>query len=238
MNAGGKARGADFSSAQPLSEVERVAHGLDFAFVKATQGTDYTNPLLAGQTNLLKKLGVRVGFYHLLQAGVDGALQWDFFEHQLVTIVGAGGAPLVLDYEMAGTTDAQARAFIRRGRQRGYRVGVYGGYTIVNRPLGQAWRWVAYWSSQPPRVRWDVWQFSDGGGRQDYNVFRGDKVELAAWWTRQGAHRGRRHRLRWWLHDEDTHTALGPYRVAAVGPAFLAYALTHRHSRRYRLVRK
>lgn len=229
-----RARGADFSSAQTLEHVVKVAAGLDFAFVKATQGVNYVNPLLHSQTHVLGTAGARVGYYHFLDPGSDGASQWDYFE---AAIAGLRRAPVALDFEAKGTTDAQARAFIKRGRQRGYRVGLYGSQATCRKRLGQSWRWVAYWASEPPPIRFDVWQFTNGGGHQDYDVFAGDKAELARWWERhsQPLHRKL---LRWWLHDDTTHVAKGPYRLAAAAAAFAAYALRHPGSRTYTLDRK
>lgn len=231
-----RARGADFSSSQSLAEVSQaIDRGLDFAFVKASQGVDYLNPLLDTQASTLRRRGVPVGYYHFLQAAVDGASQWDRFE---AAIGHLPRGPVALDYEQSGTTDAQARAFIARGRQRGYRVGVYGGEQVTRRRLGQAWRWVAKWSQTPPVSRWDVWQFTDGGGRQDYDVFNGGKAALRAWWVKQSAPRRRVVRPGWWLTDERTKTALGPLWGVAVGPAFFRYSRRHPRSRLYTLEHK
>lgn len=230
-----RARGADFSSAQQVDEVARVSMGLDFAFVKATQGVSYVNPLLHSQAHVLATAGVLVGYYHFLDPGSDGASQWDFFE---ASIAGRPRSPVALDYEAKGTTDAQARAFILRGRQRGYRVGLYGSRTVCRRRLRQSWRWVAYWAAKPPPGRFDVWQFTDGGGRQDFDVFAGDKAMLARWWQEQVTPLRHKPRLRWWLHDDTGQVARGPYRLAAAGAAFVRYALGHPHSRTYTLERK
>lgn len=230
-----RARGADFSSAQTFDEVAAIAKTIDFAFVKATEGVNYVNPLFVHQVLELARAGVHVGYYHFLDPATDGAVQWDHFEQ---TIGGRLRRPVALDYEAKGTTDAQARAFIRRGRQRGYRVGLYGGSHIVTRRLGQAWRWVAYWSKTPPPVRFDVWQFTDGDGRQDYNVFRSDKQRLALWWSKQSQPQRRKVRPRWWLTDLDAKTALGPYWLVQLAPRLLAYARSHPKSRRYELERK
>lgn len=219
-----KARGADFSSAQPLAEVEAVAGHLHFAFVKATQGTSYRNPLLVDQARALHAKGVLVGYYHFLQAGEDGARQWDYFRQCLA---GLPSAPVALDYEMAGTTDAQARAFIRRGHADGYHVGLYGGENIIRRRLGHDWSWLAYWAAEPPpRSRWQVWQFTDGNGRQDYDVFNGSSAELRPWWVTMSRSRpARRVRRRWWFHD--AHATRGPFFLAGLATRFPMYARRH-----------
>lgn len=210
-----RAHGADFSSAQTLEEVVQVARHVDFAFVKASEGGDYVNPLLHSTAHALKTAGVLVGYYHFLAPGPGGADQWDHFEAALGPLRG----PVCLDWEAKGTTVVQARDFIARGRQRGYRVGVYGSAPTCHRPLGQAWRWIASWGTTPPRAPWDVWQFTSSDNRQDYNVFNGDKAKLARWWKK---HTAKTPQLRWWLH-EGARTK-GPYRLAAgVAAAFVAY---------------
>lgn len=232
-----RARGADFSSAQSVDETAKVARTIDFAFVKATQGTDYVNPVLHSQVHMLRTAGVLVGYYHFLDPASSGAAQWDHFELELV---GMTRGPVAIDYEASGTTDAQARAFIRRGRQRGFKVGLYGGEHLFGRARlirlgGPSWSWVAYWSSKPPPVGFDVWQFTDGAGRQDYNVFRGGRGLLEAWWKRQSAPRRRKVRLRWWLTDTRAGVALGPFLLAGACARLLAYNRRHPASHAYTL---
>ncbi|WP_340376438.1 GH25 family lysozyme [Streptomyces sp. SS7] len=43
--------------------------GVDFVFVKATEGTWYTNPKMAAQVSRARSAGVVVGFYHFLRKG-------------------------------------------------------------------------------------------------------------------------------------------------------------------------
>lgn len=231
-----RARGSDFSSWQPVDEVARIAPSISFAFVKATEGLDYLNPLFAQQVHELHRHGVHVGYYHFLDPAADAVAQWDHFEQ---SIAGKVRAPVALDYEAKGATDAQAKAFIRRGRQRGYRVGLYGSETVCKRRLGQAWRWVAKWSDKPPVSRWDVWQFTNGHGRQDYNVYAGDLHHLRAWWQRQSDPLRRKVRPRWWLTDLDHSNApQGPLWLVQVGARLLAYARAHPGSHLYTLERK
>jgi hypothetical protein len=231
-----KARGADFSSAQTVEHVQGLAGGLDFAFVKATEGTDYVNPRFKDQVQAMRERHRLAGYYHFLAPGADPVRQWDHFE-STISLSGLGRAPVALDYEAAGTSDAEARAFIRRGRQRGFRVGLYGGESICRRRLGQSWRWVAKWSKTPPAIAYDVWQWSDGFGRQDYNVFHADAHALDHWWAVQSRRRERR-KVRWWLHDETTGSVHGPYRLAALVAVLAGYLAKHPRTRGVLLERK
>jgi GH25 family lysozyme M1 (1,4-beta-N-acetylmuramidase) len=232
-----RARGADFSSYQGAAGVRTaLRHGLDFGIVKLTQGVDYVNPYWREQAGLLRAHGCAVGLYHFLEPHIDGAHQWDHFEHAGIGLV---GSVLAVDHEsLSGVVPADevARAFIRRGKQRGYRVGRYGSTgTTMRYSLGEDWRWVAKWAATPPAGKWDVWQF-DGSG-QDLNVFRGDRAALHAWAAKMSVRTVAKPKARWWIHDLAGGHALGPYRLAAVAPAFLAYAARHPHAAHYSLER-
>jgi hypothetical protein len=181
-----------------------------------------------------------VGIYPPLEPHVDGAAQWDHFERAAQShLVGLHGVLLAVDHEpLSGVlpADAVARAFIRRGQARGYKVGRYGSAGQTMRyVLGENWRWVAEWGSSPPLVRWDVWQFS-GAGKQDWNVFRGDRAQLHAWAVTMST--PVKPKPRWWLHDAHTGKTLGPFRLARLGPALVYYAARHSSSRSYTLERR
>lgn len=85
----GGVRGVDVSSWQhpadaPIdwSAVKRA--GVEFAIVKATQGTTYVNPWLAEDLDGARAAGLLVGAYHYVEAGVDGAAQGAHFVGSLV----------------------------------------------------------------------------------------------------------------------------------------------------------
>ncbi|MFD8480542.1 GH25 family lysozyme [Kitasatospora sp. NPDC059673] len=59
-------KGIDVSSYQPAA---LSTNGLSFAFVKATEGTDYVNPKQAAQSQSARGSGLVVGFYHFLRPG-------------------------------------------------------------------------------------------------------------------------------------------------------------------------
>lgn len=240
------ARGADFSSFQDDAAMTAALHrGLHFGIVKATEGVDYTNPRARTQVARLETSGAHVALYHFLRHDVDGARQWDYFEAQAGHWgrgVQGRSYPVACDQETDRgvlVPDHVARAFIRRGQQRGWKVGRYGDARVMGRGLGEDWRWYARWAGTPPRGRWDIWQFSSAGG-QDWNVFHGDALELARWWTAMSspAKRKRTPPRRWWLRDELHARALGPYRLPAVPAVLLAYAARHPKVARLELVRK
>jgi hypothetical protein len=237
-----RARGADFSSYQDLTATRAaIAQGVEFGIVKLTEGLGYVNPLAPAQLELLREHGAVVAVYHFLSHDVDGARQWDHFEAHLPGV----RCPVAVDHEPdRGVTpsDVTVREFIRRGHQRGHKVGRYGSLNVMTRKLGEDWRWIAKWSPQAPALGWDVWQFADGPG-PDWNLFNGDAGELRHWADTMAATTHPRRRqlqppARWWLHDELATRALGPYRLPRVGAALLAYALRHSRSNRYTIERK
>lgn len=238
------AKGADFSNFQDLAAISHAIHaeGIAFAFVKTSEGASYTNPSARAQIGQLEGAGVRVGLYHFLTHDIDGARQWDHFETTLQW-TRVHGPVVACDQETDEhgvlVPDEVARAFIRRGEQRGYKVGRYGDARVMRRNLGEAWRWFARWAATPPPGRWDVWQFSDGGGRQDWNVFHGTVHELDLWWSAHAKPlESKLAPLRWWIHDELHKTALGPLRLAQVPARLLVYAVRHPKTGSYELVRK
>jgi GH25 family lysozyme M1 (1,4-beta-N-acetylmuramidase) len=69
--------------------------GLDFAFVKATEGTGYVNPKMGRQAATARTAGLALGFYHFLHAGNVAAQAAYFVEHAPVL----QGDMLVCDWE-------------------------------------------------------------------------------------------------------------------------------------------
>lgn len=232
------APGADFSSAQDFAALERaISKGIAFAFVKATEGATYANPLFASQCGRLGQHEVIVGAYHFLAHDVDGAAQWDHFEH---TLGPHFRGPVACDQETDRgvlVPDAVAHAFIRRGHQRGFKVGRYGDSRVIGRNLGEDWKWSASWTSRPPAGPWAVWQFSDGGGKQDWNVFNGTRAELSLWARRMGTRRVAKP-VRWWLHDDFRQVARGPYRLPQLAAVLVGYLTRNPRTYALRLVRK
>jgi GH25 family lysozyme M1 (1,4-beta-N-acetylmuramidase) len=236
-----RARGVDLASYQSLTETREILadHLVNFGIVKATQGLTYRNPLADRQVGMLHAHGAVVGLYHYLDQ-TDGTRQWDHFESACRQIAGTIRILVAVDYEgstVSAHGDAVCKAFIRRGKQRGYHVGLYGSSSVARRNFGQAWTWAAWWSASPPPFRWDVWQFADQPVC-DWNVFRGDLAALHAFAVTHGhIHRvAKKPPLRWWIHDNNAQRSLGPFRSAPLMLArFVPYAFRHPNSRNYTL---
>ncbi|MFJ5532474.1 GH25 family lysozyme [Streptomyces sp. NPDC093261] len=120
-------RGIDVSSYQPPTP---DLSGLDFLFVKVTQGLSYENPEWVSQRQDARDHGLVVGFYHYPEIANSAAAEADFFLSKINLVA---GDILCLDWEWYGqsVTDAEARAYkdawIARVRQKapGHRIVVY-----------------------------------------------------------------------------------------------------------------
>lgn len=112
--------GVDVSSHQPTGF---GTSGLDFAVIKITEGTTYTNPNWVGQRTTARNAGLVTGFYHF---GRPGSMteQADFFLSKIALVPGDF---LAFDWEDIGVSCAQKDAWIRyvQGRAPGHRVILY-----------------------------------------------------------------------------------------------------------------
>lgn len=99
-------KGIDVSSYQ--SESYATA-GLDFVFVKATEGTSYVNPKMTAQAARARKAGLVLGFYHFLRPG-DMKAQAAYFVAKAASVE---GDILAADWEDPGVSCAQKDIFVR-----------------------------------------------------------------------------------------------------------------------------
>jgi GH25 family lysozyme M1 (1,4-beta-N-acetylmuramidase) len=208
QSSGSPVRGLDVSSHQKAVEWSRVAaRGADFAYVKASESTYYTNPYFSQQYNGSREAGLTRGAYHFaIPSNSGGAAQADYF-------VAHGGAwssdgrtlPGMLDLEgnpygprCYGLTNAQMviwiKGFVTEYHADTSRYPVI--YTnaswwqdctansrafVSTDPL-----WIAHYASHAgplPRgwQHYTFWQDADAGrfpGDQD--VFNGSPAQLAA----------------------------------------------------------
>ncbi len=169
-----QARGIDLSHHQGPVDWERVAaDGIEFVWLKATEGATYTDPTYADHRRRAAEAGLQVGGYHYFSICGDGAAQAEHF----VQVVGDQSdattwlAP-ALDVELDPACEptraellARLRDFLRvaeagTGRklvvyafpdlERRYRIA-----TALDRP-----QWVRRLGSREPHGNWLVWQKS------------------------------------------------------------------------------
>lgn len=104
-------QGIDVASYQPNNVDPK---GLGFVFVKATQGTNYTNPKAVTQSKTARK-GAVVGFYHFMQPGDSVTAQVAYFKSRDLV---QPGDLIAVDWEglngswaSSADKDAMLRAF-------------------------------------------------------------------------------------------------------------------------------
>ncbi|MGW0822506.1 GH25 family lysozyme [Streptomyces sp. NPDC002845] len=113
-------KGVDVASYQAT---DFSTKGLDFAFVKITEGTSYTNPKWVAQRGTARDAGLVTGFYHFVRPGSMTA-QADYF---LSKINLRAGDILALDWEDPGVSCAEKDAWLKYVKRKapGHRVILY-----------------------------------------------------------------------------------------------------------------
>jgi lysozyme len=194
-------RGIDVSHHQGAVDWAAVrASGIDFAFIKASEGADHLDREFARNWANARAAGVARGAYHFFTFCKPGRAQAENF----VSAVGDsfGELPPAADVEFVGNcTKSQGAAFVRRElheflgaveRASGRRPALYFTGAARARILEAEFDDYAAWPrslwGEPSRAtapRWDFWQFADNvrvpGVRTlvDMNVFRGSRAEFA-----------------------------------------------------------
>lgn len=180
-------KGIDVSSYQ--SETYSTS-GLDFVFVKATEGTSYVNPKQHRQAATARTAGLALGFYHFLWPG-DPEAQARYFVDKCASV---HGDMLVCDWETTqggAPSNGEKDAFLRAVKQlRGdtHKIGLYCNrdYWLTRDKTSYAadFLWIADpTAAGKPRIQaqWTFHQYSTSGGL-DRNVGRFDsRAKLLSW---------------------------------------------------------
>jgi lysozyme len=186
----------------PLSWAAVKGAGHSFAFVKATEGSGYTNPYFASDWAGTRNAGLLRGAYHFARPSVGSAVgQARHFIAVAGTARGAGDLPPVLDLEQSGgLSPAQlttwTRQFLTETRRltgrtpivytypHFWRTSMAGTRAFTDYPL-----WIASYTSaatpvMPAWSRWTFWQYSSTStvagiaGKADMNRFNGSLTDL------------------------------------------------------------
>jgi GH25 family lysozyme M1 (1,4-beta-N-acetylmuramidase) len=182
--------GADVSHHQPALDLARAKQaGLDFLYHKATEGDTFVDPEYTARRAQAKKAGVPFGAYHFARAEYLARRTDAKAEARRFIAVAKpkpGDLRPALDLETSeGLTPGQLKAWAREFSDEVHRL------TGVRPVLYSPWvlglaltKWVPRYNDQnePPRIPWDIWQFSNGDlgkpdtfpglGRVDLNTFR------------------------------------------------------------------
>ncbi|WP_457518856.1 glycoside hydrolase family 25 protein [Streptomyces sp. TE33382] len=158
--------GVDISAYQPSFDTD----GLDFVFIKATEGRSYVNPALSAQVKRARDAECVVGFYHFLWPG-NVADQAAYF---LSKAPEKAGDLLAVDWEETGdgtrASNAEKDRFIREVKRLrpGHRVLLYcnRSFWLNHDTTSYAGDglWIAdYVSAGKPRIEasWRIHQYTD-----------------------------------------------------------------------------
>jgi lysozyme len=181
--AGDVVKGIDVSHYDGTIDWAKVkASGIDFAFMKATQGTTFVDPDFATNWKDAGAAGVIRGAYHYLQPELDATAQADFFI-ATAGMPATGDLPMALDLEVLDNlTGAQvaaaAQTFLARVQAKTGRVPVV--YTSARfwgtlgtpgpspTPFQPYALWDAQWTTACPNMpapwmTWTFWQYASTG---------------------------------------------------------------------------
>ena len=186
-------RGADISHHQKRIEWDTVAthKELDFVFVKATEGGDYTDSLYCYNWEEIHRVGIMRGAYHFFRpfsCGVDQAAHF-----LSVTDMQPGDLPPVLDVEtLDAATPDDLRQEVRNWlvtveQQLGVRPILYSNQHFFERYLAADFAhyplWIARYADEEPVLSngnsWHFWQHTNEGciegisQKVDLNFYRG-----------------------------------------------------------------
>lgn len=167
--------------------------GLDFVFVKATQGTTYINPKQGRQTATARTAGLALGFYHFLVGGnIPG--QARYFVEKCASLP---GDMLVCDWETPppgqgrAATNAEKDAFIREVKRLrpGHKVGLYCNTDFWKNRDTTSYAGDFLWIADPnhpagkPGIKasWRFHQYSISGGTDRNVAVFVDRKALRAW---------------------------------------------------------
>lgn len=177
---------ASYQSSRPSTK------GLDFVFIKATEGTGYVNPRMVSQASHARAAGCVVGFYHFIRPGnIKG--QARYFVEKACSL---RGDPLWCDWEDPGVSCHDKDTFIKeviRLRGDSHRVGLYcsQNYWLTHDNTSYAGDalWLANYNGRPghPGIQadWKFHQYTSTPVDKNYGAFR-DRAALRAW--AEGSH--------------------------------------------------
>ena len=168
-------RGVDVSHHQGQVQWQRVRRDrIAFAYLKATEGSGFTDPLFQPGARAARSAGLRVGGYHYFSLCSPGAPQAEHFAGVLASAP-ARSMPPAVDLELLGNCSDpppraelldEVRGFIDEVERRtGQQVVVYAypEFEARYRFAGALHRrqWVRRIGNRPPARDWYIWQKDD-----------------------------------------------------------------------------
>ena len=187
-------RGIDISRHNGEVNFKKVKEsGIDFVFIKATEGISHKDKLFAKNYEEARRAGLKVGAYHFFRFDKDGV-------EQALNFLGAVGPRypelgLVIDVESTGNPDnitteeikQRLSAMVEYMNLLGHRVMIYtnfeGYYKYIEEILPGFPLWICRFKENPIMAEWTFWQYDHHGkvngvkGDVDLNAFCGSRQE-------------------------------------------------------------
>lgn len=142
--------------------------GIDFAFIKATEGGDWIDPLFSENWVQAREAGLEVSAYHFFRTCTDGVLQAENF---LATVPADADLPLAIDIEGHGqcsqaVSQEQVRSEVLKmidliEAERGPIIFyVLSGFEYLEDITNSRQQWQRSLWNRPDNDEWLVWQYS------------------------------------------------------------------------------
>lgn len=186
--------GADVSNYQGSIDWDTVSNYLDFAIVKATEGTGFYDPWFDRNWSEMSRVGVIRGAYHFARPNLDPIAQADYFLNAVQPQ--SGDIQVCLDLEVTGGLNPPAlwswvQAFVGEVQNwTGRSPCIYTSPSFWTSQVGNPTDnldcplWIAHWGVTRPTVprawsTWTFWQWTSSGsvpgiaGRVDQDRFNG-----------------------------------------------------------------
>ena len=200
MPAGYRVHGIDVSHYQGdidwkmLGQTRQGQFPIQFIFMKATEGGDYTDDRFAANFDSARVHGFVRGAYHFYNPKTDANKQADFFIQSVK--LEPGDLPPVLDIEKKGKDmkklQADLKVWLRKVENHyGVKPIIYASYKFKTRYLNDSVfntypYWIAHYYVDSVRYEgdWKFWQHTDVGTlpgieeKVDLNVFNGSSTDL------------------------------------------------------------
>ena len=189
--------GIDVSHYQKDIDWDTVAgQGIDFAFVKATEGLTFHDHRYRFNWEEMKRVGIKRGAYHFFRPTLDPVVQANNFIE--ITDFDPGDLPPVLDVEVLDNVSKSelidgVRQWLSLVELKlGARPILYTNVKFYNKYLSGEFEhhplWIARYSQHEPKLlnrkAWTFWQYGSRGkihgikGEVDFNVFHADSMAL------------------------------------------------------------
>ena len=171
------------------------ANGVSFGFARISDGTGYIDPKFGPNWAGMKSAGILRGAYQFFEPGEDATAQANLVVQTLGKLQD-GDLPAMIDVEATGgqspaTVAAKVKTWLQIVEKgTGRRPFIYSGSyfwqdNVQDTSLSAYPFWIAAYGVSCPSLppgwsNWTFWQYSDGGGSLDHDVFNGTLAQLQA----------------------------------------------------------